>query len=65
MSEILTDFDLSKVEGRGGIAKDEIIEIKGSVYDTEGNPAEDASVDIWQANAASRMREIPAIISSD
>ena len=47
MSEILTDFDLSKVEGRGGIAKDEIIEIKGSVYDTEGNPAEDASVDIW------------------
>tara|TARA_B110000037_G_scaffold195887_1_gene232606 strand:+ start:15052 stop:15171 length:120 start_codon:yes stop_codon:yes gene_type:complete len=28
-------------------SKDEIIEIKGSVYDTEGNPAEDASVDIW------------------
>ena len=48
------DFDLSKVEGRDGTAKGEIIEIKGSVYDTEGNPVEGASVDIWQANAAGR-----------
>jgi protocatechuate 3,4-dioxygenase beta subunit len=48
------DFDLTKVEGREGIAKGEIIEISGSVYDTEGNPVEDASVDIWQANAAGR-----------
>jgi len=48
------DFDLTKVDGRDGTAKGEIIEISGSVYDTDGNPIEDATVDIWQANAAGR-----------
>lgn len=48
------DFDLTKIEGQEGVAIGEIIEIDGSVYDTEGNPIEDATVDIWQANAAGR-----------
>jgi protocatechuate 3,4-dioxygenase beta subunit len=48
------DFDLTKVEGRDGTAEGQIIEIDGSVYDTEGNAVEDATVDIWQANAAGR-----------
>jgi protocatechuate 3,4-dioxygenase beta subunit len=48
------DFDLTQVEGNEDSAKGEVIEIKGSVYDTDGNPVEDASVDIWQANAAGR-----------
>ena len=48
------NFDLTKIDGKQGTAKGQIIEIDGSVYDTEGNPVEDASVDIWQANAAGR-----------
>ena len=48
------DFDLTKVDGKEGVAKGEVIEIIGEVFDTEGNPVEDASVDIWQANAAGR-----------
>jgi protocatechuate 3,4-dioxygenase beta subunit len=48
------DFDLTKIDGQDGTAKGQIIEIDGSVYDTKGNPVEDASVDIWQANAAGR-----------
>ena len=48
------DFDLTKIEGREEAAKGEVIEIEGSVHDTEGNPVEDATVDIWQANAAGR-----------
>ena len=48
------DFDLTKIDGNEGTAKGQIIEVDGSVYDTEGNPVEDASVDIWQANAAGR-----------
>lgn len=50
------DFDLTKVVGSDGVAQGEIIEIEGSVRDTEGNPLEDATVDIWQANAAGRYR---------
>jgi protocatechuate 3,4-dioxygenase, beta subunit len=48
------DFDLTRIEGRDGIAKGEIIEIEGSVFDTAGEPVEDATVDVWQANAAGR-----------
>lgn len=48
------DFDLTRVEGRDGVAKGEQIHIVGTVVDTEGNPVEDATVDLWQANAAGR-----------
>ena len=50
------DFDLTQVEGKDGIAKGTIIEIQGRVIDTDGNPVENASVDLWQANAAGRYR---------
>ena len=32
----------------------EYIDIYGAVIDTEGNPVEGATVDLWQANAAGR-----------
>jgi len=48
------DFDLTKVEGREGVAKGEVIQIVGTVMDTHGKPIEDATVDIWQANALGR-----------
>lgn len=50
------DFDLTQVEGQDGRAKGRVIEIQGHVYDTEGNAVEDATVDLWQANAAGRYR---------
>ena len=48
------DFDLTQVEGRQGTAKGDVIWVEGTVVDTEGNPVEGATVDIWQANAAGR-----------
>lgn len=50
------DFDLTKVEGREGTAKGRPVIIAGQVFDTEGKPVEDATVDLWQANAAGRYR---------
>ncbi|MDT8383435.1 MAG: protocatechuate 3,4-dioxygenase [Gammaproteobacteria bacterium] len=50
------DFDLTRVEGRTGVAKGRVIIIQGRVMDTEGKPIEDATVDLWQANAAGRYR---------
>lgn len=49
-----TDFDLTQVVGRGGEALGEHIFVEGGVFDTEGNPIEDAKVELWQANAAGR-----------
>ena len=48
------DFDLTKVKGSKEQALGEYIDIYGAVIDTEGNPVEDATVDLWQANAAGR-----------
>ena len=45
------DADLTKVEGRNGIAKGEIIEVSGQVFDQHGNPIEDVTIDLWQANS--------------
>jgi len=50
------DFDLTRVEGQGDMAKGKTIYIKGTIRDANGSPIEDASVDIWQANAAGRYR---------
>ncbi len=50
------DFDLTRIEVRQGVAKGKIIIIQGQVLDTDGNPVEDATVDLWQANAAGRYR---------
>ena len=50
------DFDLTRVEGRQGVAKGKIIIIHGKILDTDGMPVENAMVDLWQANAAGRYR---------
>jgi protocatechuate 3,4-dioxygenase beta subunit len=50
------DFDLTRVKGQPGVAKGKVIIIHGQVVDTEGRPVEDATVDLWQANAAGRYR---------
>jgi protocatechuate 3,4-dioxygenase beta subunit len=50
------DFDLTRIEGNQGVAKGKIIIILGQVLDTDGKPVEDATVDLWQPNAAGRYR---------
>ena len=45
------DADLTRVEGKNGIAKGKIIEIHGQVLDTNLKPIEDATIDLWQANS--------------
>ncbi len=48
------DFDLTQIEGNKEVAKGKTIVIEGVVVDTDGKIVEDASVEIWQANAAGR-----------
>jgi len=48
------DFDLTRVDGKTGVAAGQAIWIEGTVLDTTGTPVEDASVELWQANAAGR-----------
>jgi protocatechuate 3,4-dioxygenase beta subunit len=48
------DFDLTSIKGRKQEALGQKIIVHGIVLDTEGNPVEDATVDLWQANAAGR-----------
>ena len=48
------DFDLTNIEGHEQKAIGEHIYIVGSVLDLEGQPVENALVDIWQANAAGK-----------
>jgi protocatechuate 3,4-dioxygenase beta subunit len=50
------DFDLTRIEGKQGVAKGKIIIIQGQVLDTDGKPLENVTVDLWQANAAGRYR---------
>jgi len=45
------DADLTRVEGKSGIAKGEIIDIFGQVLDQDLNPIEDVTIDLWQANS--------------
>lgn len=45
------DADLTRVEGKNGIAKGEIVEVSGQVFDQHGNSVEDVTIDLWQANS--------------
>ena len=49
-----TDFDLTRVHGRSGMARGTAINVVGRVLDTKGNPVPSARLEIWQANAAGR-----------
>ena len=48
------DFDLTRIKGNEGVATGNQIFIEGQVLDAEGMPIVDATVDLWQANAAGR-----------
>lgn len=48
------DLDLTQIQGRSQKANGQHIEILGQVIDTGGQVVQEATVDIWQANAAGR-----------
>lgn len=48
------DADLTMIAGRSVAALGEVVEVKGHILDTDGNPIAGALIDIWQANAAGR-----------
>ncbi|MDV6345329.1 protocatechuate 3,4-dioxygenase [Nitrosomonas sp. Is37] len=50
------DFDLTRVQGRDGVAKGKYIIVMGSVLDSHDQPVSQATVEIWQANAKGRYR---------
>lgn len=45
------DADLTRVEGKSGVAKGQVIEVFGQVKDQYGKPVSNATLDIWQANS--------------
>jgi len=63
------DFDLTRIQGRKQTALGHHILITGQVVDTKGRALEDATVDLWQANAAGRYWHPrdpnPALIDED
>jgi len=50
------DFDLTRIRGRSGRARGEVIEILGRVLRPNGTPVQRAPIEVWQANAAGRYR---------
>jgi protocatechuate 3,4-dioxygenase, beta subunit len=50
------DFDLTKIDGHQAVADGTHIIIKGRITDSTGNPLENATIDLWQANARGRYR---------
>jgi protocatechuate 3,4-dioxygenase beta subunit len=51
-----TDFDLTMVNDNSGVAKGKSVFIEGRVLDTNNQPIENATVDLWQANAVGKYR---------
>ncbi|HTC37980.1 MAG TPA: hypothetical protein VK693_03465 [Steroidobacteraceae bacterium] len=47
-------FDLTRVAGRHGRPKGQVIELSGHVLRTDGSPVPKAMIEVWQANAAGR-----------
>lgn len=48
------DADMTRVDGQAGQAKGQVIVVEGQIIDINGNGIGQASIDIWQANAAGR-----------
>lgn len=50
--------DLTQTESGGGLARGEIIEVRGRILNLEGEPIRGARLSIWQANSVGRYRHI-------
>ncbi len=49
-----SDADLTRLTGRAGQARGNVIEVGGRVLNTRGEPCAGVRLEIWQANAAGR-----------
>lgn len=50
------DADLTQVDGRDGVARGQHIIVSGRISDVAGHSIENATLDIWQADANGRYR---------
>lgn len=50
------DFDLTRIRGHSSRARGEVIELVGRVLRRDGTAVPNATVEVWQANAAGRYR---------
>jgi protocatechuate 3,4-dioxygenase, beta subunit len=48
------DYDMTMIKGNGSRAIGRVIEVSGRVLDMKGNPVPDATLELWQSNAAGR-----------
>lgn len=48
------DSDLTRINGSGGTASGDLIDIFGTVFNHDGRPIAGAKLDLWQANAVGR-----------
>jgi len=49
-----TDADLTRVQGRDGVAQGTLLYVEGRVLDRNGKPLPGATLELWQANAFGR-----------
>ncbi len=49
-----SDADLTRINGRPGQARGQLIEVSGRVLNARGEPCAGVKLEIWQANAAGR-----------
>jgi protocatechuate 3,4-dioxygenase, beta subunit len=47
-------FDLTRIPGRPGRAQGQVLNVMGRVLNLAGEPVRNATVEVWQANAAGR-----------
>ena len=50
------DFDLTIIKGHNKRAEGKVVTIEGQILDTHGNPIENSTVDLWQANSFGKYR---------
>ena len=50
------DFDLTQIRGHNRRARGEAIELVGRVLRRDGKPLSNATIEVWQANAAGKYR---------
>jgi len=53
-----SDADLTRVEGRAGIAQGKVLDVSGRVVDRSGKPRAGARVEIWQCDAQGQYHHV-------
>ena len=53
-----TDADLTRIEGRAGVAQGKVLDVSGRVVDRSGKPRAGARVEIWQCDAQGQYHHV-------